>query len=438
MKPIFSLQKPTIPNSSLRVRFSIPQESGQPSKRVTEPVDIGPVNCAFWKIYFDKKQNKLAIPRVTSLIKYNLTDTDVMAINNKMNILQGAIMGEIARIKSGDLTKRGFSADETQQVINFIRGQRSNQSHEFEGHISASLIQLFEDIIQSARNSGYYRDASSPIGPNRIKAYVSVCNNIKDYCRETKSSDKLPTLDLNWWNGFLNWMKSAQDYKSNTINGKAKTIRAAINMGKGRWRIPKDFHDWKVPPIKKSNDVAPYLTEAQIDQVMAFEIPKGSEHMQRIKDWLVLACLTGQRHGDWKNMAKTAIRVRDGAKTVPIIQEKTKASVPIPITKGMSKILGDPITWPKPPTNQEFNRHVKVLCKMIGLSDTHEREGIPIPLHDLITSHIGRRSFATNNYSKMPLVDLAVFTGHKTIGELENYIKVSELEVLSQHASKLK
>ena len=125
-------------------------------------------------------------------------------------------------------------------------------------------------------------------------------------------------------------------------------------------------------------------------------------------------------------------------KTVNIIQEKTKASVPIPITKGMSKILGDPITWPKPPTNQEFNRHVKVLCKMVGLSDTHEREGIPIPLHDLITSHIGRRSFATNNYSKMPLVDLAVFTGHKTIGELENYIKVSELEVLSQHASKLK
>ena len=84
------------------------------------------------------------------------------------------------------------------------------------------------------------------------------------------------------------------------------------------------------------------------------------------------------------------------------------------------------------------NIFVKVLCKMIGLSDTHEREGIPIPLHDLITSHIGRRSFATNNYSKMPLVDLAVFTGHKTIGELENYIKVSELEVLSQHASKLK
>jgi integrase len=438
MKPIFSLQKPSNPNSSLRVRFSIKQENGQPSERVTEPVDIGPVNSAFWKVYFDKKQNKLTIPKISSLRKYKLNDTDVLAINRKMSLLEDKILGEVARIKSGDLTKRGFSADETVQITNFIRAQREGQAQEFPGHISASLIQLFDDIIQSARSSGYYRDASVTFSPNRIKAYVSVGNNIKDFCKETKRPDKLPTLDLNWWIGFINWMKDSKGYKSDTINGKAKTVRAAIKKSKGRWQIPKDFDEWKVPPIASSDDTDPYLTEAQIDQVIKFEIPEGSEHLQRIKDWLVLACLTGQRHGDWKKMANAIIKESDGSRTVPIKQQKTKASVPIPITKGMSEILGNPATWPDVPTNQEFNRHVKKLCKLIGLNDSQEKDGEIVPLHDLITSHIGRRSFATNNYSKMPLRDLAVFTGHKTIGELEKYIKSSQLEVVAQYASLLK
>jgi len=67
------------------------------------------------------------------------------------------------------------------------------------------------------------------------------------------------------------------------------------------------------------------------------------------------------------------------------------------------------------------NIFVKVLCKMIGLSDTHEREGIPIPLHDLITSHIGRRSFATVNTQSTPLAGVCGAFGHEkthTVGDV--------------------
>ncbi|WP_156424163.1 hypothetical protein [Myroides odoratus] len=42
--------------------------------------------------------------------------------------------------------------------------------------------------------------------------------------------------------------------------------------------------------------------------------------------------------------------------------------------------------------------------------------------HELVTSHIGRRSFATNNYGKIPTVFLMNMTGHSTEQMFLKYI----------------
>lgn len=438
MKIRFSLQKPTNKTSSLRVRFSLKNEDGSPGGRLTEPVDIGPISCAFWKIYFDKAKNRLVMPRASSLTRHHLTDTDIMRWNTQMSIIETDIQGEVARIMNGDFTKRGFSENEKEQLRSFIRSKREKNRDKNEGIIKASIIQLLDEIITDAKSNGYYRDPSNRIGDKRIKAYVGVKNNIMDFCRLRKKPDRLEALNLDWWLAFLGWMKDEKQYKSETITNKAKAVKSAINKSRGRWKIPNDFIEWKVPAIEESEDIDPYLTEEQIDLIMDFVIPAGLEHLQRIKDWLILACLTGQRHGDWSKMANTPVQEKNGTRTLPIKQQKTKSEVPIPITHGMCRVLGEPIQWPSVPTNQEFNRHVKKLCKLIGLDELHENNGKLVPLHELITSHIGRRSFATNNYSKMPLRDLAIFTGHKTVTELEKYIKASQLEVVSQYASVLK
>ena len=47
-------------------------------------------------------------------------------------------------------------------------------------------------------------------------------------------------------------------------------------------------------------------------------------------------------------------------------QQKTKTSVPIPITKGMSKILGTPVTWPDAPTIQEGTVEGRVGGTVVG------------------------------------------------------------------------
>ena len=44
------------------------------------------------------------------------------------------------------------------------------------------------------------------------------------------------------------------------------------------------------------------------------------------------------------------------------------------------------------------------------------------PLHEIISTHVCRRSFATHNYTKIPTPIIMAVTGHKTEKEFLNYI----------------
>lgn len=88
-------------------------------------------------------------------------------------------------------------------------------------------------------------------------------------------------------------------------------------------------------------------------------------------------------------------------------------------------------------TNQKFNEYIKEVAKNAEITQmenftrtfagklTTER----LPKCDLITSHTGRRSFATNMYKrKIPSLTIMSITGHKTEKSFLKYIKVKQTE----------
>ena len=56
------------------------------------------------------------------------------------------------------------------------------------------------------------------------------------------------------------------------------------------------------------------------------------------------------------------------------------------------------------------------------------------PKFELVTSHICRRSFASNLYGKIPNMTIMAITGHKTEVQFLKYIKITPKE----NAEKLK
>ena len=100
--------------------------------------------------------------------------------------------------------------------------------------------------------------------------------------------------------------------------------------------------------------------------------------------------------------------------------------------------------FPRKISDQKFNEYVKELCKIIGF--TEEVEGSVMnnigddkdkkyrkvkgayPKYMLVSSHIGRRSFATNFYGKIPTPLLMSATGHTTEKQFLEYIKIAEVD----------
>jgi integrase len=153
--------------------------------------------------------------------------------------------------------------------------------------------------------------------------------------------------------------------------------------------------------------------------------------LQNAADWLVISCHTGQRVSDFMNFSNSALS-KDinndvSIKMLDITQEKTGAQVYVPILPPVERILakrnGD---FPRAISDQKYNLYIKEVCKIAGLNEKisgtkrdpvtgKNIEGV-FSKFELISSHIGRRSFATNYYLRgnFDIKDIMEITGHTT------------------------
>ena len=129
------------------------------------------------------------------------------------------------------------------------------------------------------------------------------------------------------------------------------------------------------------------------------------------------------------------IRTDETGLFLDIKQQKTKKEVSIPLMPIVLEILdkrnGD---FPPMISEQRYNDYAKELCKMAGINDiiySAIRQKTDVGSRSVIaeyekwekvSSHIGRRSFASNYYGIVPTAYLTNITGHKTEAMLLKYI----------------
>ena len=79
-----------------------------------------------------------------------------------------------------------------------------------------------------------------------------------------------------------------------------------------------------------------------------------------------------------------------------------------------------------------FNKQIKIICKIAGIDEvvrgfknnrnTGRKEVVTAPKYELVTSHIMRRSFASNYYGKIETPLLMNITGHSKESTFLTYI----------------
>lgn len=161
---------------------------------------------------------------------------------------------------------------------------------------------------------------------------------------------------------------------------------------------------------------------------------KEYPHLEEYRDDFVLGCLTALRFSDFSKLEKHDIRGEMLYKK----QQKSNHWVVVPLRDEAKVILENRFRKNlKATTNGEFNRHIKTIARLAGLTNLVKhsykkgnRVVEEVKAKSLwITSHTCRRSFCTNEFLAGTPVELIMkISGHKSVKDFNKYIRISPEE----------
>ncbi|WKK66509.1 site-specific integrase [Lutimonas zeaxanthinifaciens] len=179
------------------------------------------------------------------------------------------------------------------------------------------------------------------------------------------------------------------------------------------------------------------LSFEELERIIKTKIKDA--RLNAAKDWLIISCYTAQRVSDFLRFTKDDVVIKYGQHLLDIRQKKTDEDIYIPLNEEVLTILRKR-NGNFPPTfssNQDsnsaiYNVLIKEVGKIAGITKkvtakvrnpkTNRYESKVVPKYEAITSHIGRRSFATNYYGEIETSLLISATGHSTEGQFLRYV----------------
>ena len=275
---------------------------------------------------------------------------------------------------------------------------------------------------------------------------VTKCNVIKHllmrYEKETKTTLYIRDIDAKFKMDFEKYCIKV-GYAPNTTARNIRFIKTFCRHAKANGVETHYQLDSIKAKYHKVENI--YLDEKEIAAIEKIESKKLTEGLENARDWLLISCYCGQRVSDFLRFDKSMIRYEKNkaGELKPLIeftQVKTEKIMTIPLHKKIIEIMKKyDGNFPRKISDQKYNEHIKKVCEAAEINQpTHgtlfdhkikEKVTKDYPKHLMVSSHIGRRSFASNNYGKIPTSFLMYITGHTTEQMFLTYIGKSNKDI---------
>ncbi|MDR6515881.1 tyrosine-type recombinase/integrase [Chryseobacterium camelliae] len=217
-----------------------------------------------------------------------------------------------------------------------------------------------------------------------------------------------------------------EEYTESTLNRTAEFIKTILNFAE-RQGIITQVRQLEIPKLKTVRRIL-VLDEKEIVKIRKTAVPT---ELKRAKDWLLISCYTGQRISDFMRFNTGQLIKIDHKPCISFIQQKTGKEIILPLHPEVLKIMkkyGG--TFPQAIEKAVYNVQIKEVALLAGINEPvkmRKRKGFRgketcAEKWENISSHIGRRSFASNFYGKIPTPLLMQATGHSTEQMFLNYI----------------
>jgi len=371
--------------------------------------------------FWDDKTEQINPKRY--VIKQELRD-ELIKLNDNLNKLTTAVQTSF-----NNSDKKTIAADWLIDIID-----RHNFPEKYKPIEDIPKEETFFDLvakfIKEAPNRKHL-ETGRKLAPRSIVKYNATEAHLKAFAEEQKKKDyKLSEIDKTFYEKFVAYLQGKK-FTQNTVGKHIQVLKTML--GDIKMNI-NDFTHFK--SFSEDTDTI-YLNETELQQLKDTNLPP---YLERVRDCFLLLAWTGCRYSDLEKIGKTDIK--DGF--ITFRQQKTNNKVVIPLHPVVAEILEKyDYKLPEPITNQKFNEYIKEGCKRAKINsiETMTRtvggklETITFEKYDGVTSHTGRRSFATNMYKRnLPSYMIMSVTGHKTEKSFLKYIKVKQHE----HAEMMK
>jgi len=359
-------------------------------------------------------------------------------VNNSLNKLRTFIESEyFSELAIGREISQKWLKD---KVNNFFERPNTN------GDVNKIYIIPFaENFIDEAKNKINYR-TGKVISDQTIEYYKITIGKLKDFEKSTGRKLKLIDIGLKFHNDFIKFLSEKQFLNPNTVGFYlSKVVMFCKGAERKGFKVNLEYKDSDFYiPNNKTADI--YLNKNEIEAINNLSLPIDGR-LDNARDFLIIGLFSGLRVGDLLNLNKHDIV----DSSIQIVNQKTGIQVIIPLHKHVQKILKKRSgNFPRFISDQKFNTYIKEVCKLAGIDELVDGAKMveqklngkkmfrkafgKYPKHELVSSHICRRSFATNHYGEIDTLTIMKITGHTTERQFIKYIKVTPKE----HANKLK
>jgi integrase len=373
---------------------------------------------------FTKSTSLLINPSYWSKTKGNVKqiaeNKEKKNLQNTLNELSTYILNDFNEVYSngGIMNKDWF-----QNALKTCLNQNTNVDFNYFTDYANYFYDNLENRILSQYKTG--------VTENTKKRYKTIINKIKEFETYKKKRLEIIEINLKFHTDFIYFLHNIQKLNYNTTGRYLMLVKTiCLNAKTYGLKIHPEIEGDKFKGTKEKVSFIT-LSKPEIQNIYQKSF-KDKPYLENAKNWLIIGVWTGARVSDLLNFTKK--NIKNGFIEYTAI--KTNQKIILPLHQQVKEILenenGD---FPRNISNQKFNDYIKIICEKVGINEDVEgskmkklKKGVwrkvkgTYKKHELVSTHICRRSFATNHYGKLPTPVIMAVTGHTTEKMFLNYI----------------
>ena len=279
-----------------------------------------------------------------------------------------------------------------------------------------------------------------------IVNYKNTLRRYKEFIHDNNLKDTFAIFDEDFQAKFDDYLINEQELTMNSIAGSHSQLKTMLRVAFDRGLLKNtSFKKWTSKSVKFTKI---YLTDAELTKLHNLKLTNkikkdkkiGKEsHIEESKDLFIISARTGLRYSDLTHLDTATWNMEEGKESLTILIKKTNGRLTIPLHTNVIEIYNKyGGNLPKVVDKSKYNLHIRKCAEIAEINENIESftwvKGRPqiknFKKYQLISSHTGRRSFATNLYLVCKSASYTMsLTGHTSEENFRRYICVNQAEM---------